>query len=199
MPEWVHSASGWIIVHKDHVTLLSGAIQAATAIVVAFLTIFLWRENKRLRKAGTEPEVVAYLIPDARYLHILMLVVTNVGRGPAWDVSLEFVGEIDSLRKKGAMLPVGSNLPILPVMPQDERYARIFGNSLDFFNGGAPPDFLIRVHFKDSRDQYRKTECRCSIVDFEGVSRTRPAEHEIAEAVKQIANKIENWQPTPSR
>lgn len=102
IPEWLHDVSGWIIVHKDHVTLLSGGVQAGTAAIVAFLTIFLWQENKRLRKAGTEPEVVAYLIPDVRHLHILMLVIANVGRGAAWDVSLEFMGDLESLQKKGA-------------------------------------------------------------------------------------------------
>src|SRR4051794_36679908 len=103
MPEWVHTVSGWIIAHKDHVTLLSGGIQAMTAVVVACLTIFLWRENRLLRKAGTDPEVVAYLIPGKRHLHMLMLVVTNVGRGAARNVSLEFMEDMSDFRKKGAM------------------------------------------------------------------------------------------------
>jgi hypothetical protein len=193
MPEWVHSSSAWIIAHKDHVTLLSGGIQAVTAAIVAFLTIFLWQENKRLRKAGTEPEVVAYLIPDKRHLHVLMLIVTNVGRGAARNVSLEFLGDMSDLRRKGAMLPTGARLPILPVLPQDERYSRNFGNSLDFFEGGAPADFTIRVHFEDDRGRKHKTECRCSIADFEGLSRTVPAEHEAAEALKQIATLFQRW------
>jgi hypothetical protein len=62
MPEWVHTISGWVIVHKEHITLLAAAVSAVMAVVVACLTVALAKDNRRLRKAGTEPEVVAYLL-----------------------------------------------------------------------------------------------------------------------------------------
>jgi hypothetical protein len=49
-----------------------------TTIVYAWLTGVLAIENRRLRKAGTEPEVIAYLFPDARHINILHMVVANV-------------------------------------------------------------------------------------------------------------------------
>jgi hypothetical protein len=38
MPEWVHTASGWVIIHKDHVTLLAAGVSAFAAVVVMLLT-----------------------------------------------------------------------------------------------------------------------------------------------------------------
>jgi len=194
MPEWVHTVSGWAIVHKEHITLLAAAVSAFMAIVVACLTVALAKDNRRLRKAGTEPEVVAYLLPDQRYLNLLNLVVANVGRGPARNVALEFVGDLDTLQKRGARLLTRSKLPIHSVLPQDERFVQLFGNCLDLFDGEEPPpDFTIHVHFENSSGRSKSTTYRASISDFKGVSRGHSAEHETVEALKQIAKSLEGW------
>jgi hypothetical protein len=194
MPEWVHTISGWAIVHKDHITLLAAAVSAFMALVVACLTAALANDNRRLRKAGTEPEVVAYLLPDQRHLNMLNLVVANVGRGPARNVVLEFIGDLDTLQKRGARLLTRSKLPILSVLPQDERFVQLFGNCLDLFDGDqAPPDFTIKVSFQTSSGAPKSTTSRASISDFLGVSRGHSPEHETAEALKQIAKTVEGW------
>jgi hypothetical protein len=193
MPEWVHTTSGWAIVHKDHITLLAALVSAFAAVVVMFLTRTLATDNRLLRKAGTEPEVVAYLLPDEQHIHVLNLVVTNVGRGPARNVELEFVGDLESLRKSGAQMLTKPRRLILPWLPQDERFVQIFGNALEFFNGGPPPEFKINVHFQDSAGKTKTSISHISIADFEGVSRVRGTEQEAADALKQIAKRIESW------
>jgi hypothetical protein len=194
MMEWLHTASGWVILHRDHVTLLSGGVQAFTAFVVAALTWALMRDNRRLRKAGTEPEVVAYLLPDHRHLNLLNLVVANVGRGSARNVALEFAGDIDALQKRGARLLSRSKLPIHSILPQDEKFVQMFGNCLDLFDGDdAPADFTIKVHFENMAGQKSTTQCRASIADFRGLSRANSPEHETAEALKQIAKAVQHW------
>jgi hypothetical protein len=193
MPEWVHTISGWVIVHKDHITLLAALTSAFAAIVVMFLTRTLATDNRLLRKAGTEPGVVAYLRPDQQHIHILNLVVANVGRGPARNVELEFVGDLELLRKCGARLLTKPKLMILPWLPQEERFVEIFGNALDFFEGTVPPEFAINVHFQNSAGKKQTTISRISIGDFEGLSRLRGADYEAAEALKQIAKSIDGW------
>jgi hypothetical protein len=187
MPEWVHTISGWAIVHKDHITLLAAAVSALMAIVVAFLTSTLATDNRRLRKAGTEPEVVAYLLPDQRHISLLNLVVANVGRGPARNVELEFFGDdLDILRKRGVRLLTRSKLPILSVLPQDERFVQLFGSYLELFNGDPdPPDFTIRVNFENSSGSSRSTTSRASISEFTGVTRGTSPEHEAVEALNR--------------
>jgi hypothetical protein len=164
------------------------------AFAVVLLTAALAQDNRRLRKAGTEPDVVAYLLPDQRHLNMLNLVVANVGRGPARNVALEFVGDIATLYKKGARLLSRARMPIHSVLPQDERFVQIFGNALDIFDGDEPPpDFVIKVHFENSAGSKSSTEYRASIKDFEGLSRSISPEHEAAEALKQIASAVRNW------
>jgi hypothetical protein len=192
--EMLHTFSGWVIAHKDHVTLLTAGVSALMAFAVVLLTAALAKDNRRLRKAGTEPDVVAYLLPDQRHLNMLNLVVANVGRGPARNVALEFVGDINTLYKKGARLLSRAKMPIHSVLPQDEKFVQIFGNALDIFDGDEPPpDFVIKVHFENSAGRKISTEYRASIKDFEGLSRSNSPEHEIAEALKKIASAVQNW------
>jgi hypothetical protein len=193
MPEWVHAISGWVIGHKDHVTLLAAGVSAFAAVVVMFLTKALARDNRLLRKAGTEPEVVAYLLPDERHINILNLVVANVGRGVACNVELEFLGDLESLRKSGVRMLTTPKRSILPWLPQDERFVQMFGNCLDFFEGKTPPDFEISAHFENSVGEKKTTRSRISIASFEGMSRLHSTEHEAADALKQIAKSIEGW------
>jgi hypothetical protein len=185
---------GLVIVHKDHVTLFTAVVSAIMAIVVACLTAALANDNRRLRKAGTEPDVVAYLLPDQRHLNFLNLVVANVGRGPARNVALEFVGDLETLNKRGARLLSRSKLPIHSVLPQDERFVQLFGSALDLLDGDeAPPDFTIHVHFENSSGRKSSTKYRASIADFHGLTRGTSPEHETAEALKQIAKSIQGW------
>ena len=72
-----------------------------TTIVYAWLTGVLAIENRRLRKAGTEPEVIAYLFPDARHINILHMVVANVAKGAAKNVSIEFEADADDFASHG--------------------------------------------------------------------------------------------------
>jgi hypothetical protein len=39
-------------------------------------------ETRSLRRAGTEPDVVAYLLPHPVHLIVINIVVANVGQGP---------------------------------------------------------------------------------------------------------------------
>jgi hypothetical protein len=172
---------------------LAAGVSAFAAVVVMLLTRTLAADNRLLRKAGTEPEVVAYLLPHEQHIHILNLVVTNVGRGVARNVELEFLGDHDSLRQSGALMLTKSKRFILPWLPQDERFVQIFGNSLDFFNSGPPPEFKINVYYENSAGKKQTTVSRISIADFEGVSRVRGTDQESADALKQIAKSIEGW------
>jgi hypothetical protein len=193
MPEWVHTVSGWVIAHKDHVTLLAAGASAFAAVVVMFLTRQLAKDNSLLRKAGTEPEVVAYLLPDERHINIFNLVVANVGRGVACDVELEFVGDLELLRKRGVLMSMKPRRVMLPWLPQDQRFVQLFGNAIDLFDGNSPPAFTINVHFKNSAGKKKSTVSRISIADFEGLSRLQSTDHEVANALKQIAMSVEGW------
>jgi len=200
MSEWVHTVSAWAIAHKDQLTLLAtvasgvgAVVSAVAAFIVMALTKTLATDNRLLRKAGTEPEVVAYLLPDERHINILNLVVANVGRGPARNIELEFIGDRELLQKQGARLLQKPKLPILPWLPQDERFVQIFGNAFDLLDGVPPPEFKIQARFEDTTGKQRTTVSRINIAEFDGLSRIQGPEHEIAGALKLIAKTVEGW------
>lgn len=200
MFEWIHALSAWAIAHKEQLALWStlasalGAIASASAaLVVMALTRTLARDNRILRKAGTEPEIIAYLLPDQRHINIMNLVVANVGRGPARNIELEFTGNVELLRKNGARIPILSRQPILPWLPQDERFVQIFGNTLDLWGDERPPAFQIIAHFSDAAGNRKTTTSQINLADFDGLSRLQPPEHEVAEALKAIAKTVEGW------
>ena len=74
-------------------------IGGLSTLVVAVLTIFLVRENRLLRKAGNSPRIVAHfeVHPDGN--GGLNLALSNVGTGPALDVSFSFEYDDEDFKK----------------------------------------------------------------------------------------------------
>src|SRR5919107_770169 len=84
----------------DFVQTYNGAFTAASTFAIflatlasAYIAAKLAAENRILRKAGTEPHVIAYLLPDERHPAILNMVIKNIGKGPA--IGLKFTLEAD--------------------------------------------------------------------------------------------------------
>jgi len=172
----------------------NGAITALTAVVVAWLTAVLALENRRLRRAGTEPDVVAYLLPDRTHINFLHLVVANVGRGAARNVVIEINADPIEFADHGIRLTPKKKLPVLSVLPQDERMYQFFGSAIDALKDPALTDFIIAVHFENLSGKKRTNNCRASVIDFEGYGTLgQPPEYEIADALKKIAGKIDSW------
>jgi hypothetical protein len=85
------STLSFLNAYQGAITALATVILTLTTIVYAWHTSVLARENRLLRKAGTEPDVVAYLAQHPRHRTALEFVLGNVGRGPAYDVSFKIV------------------------------------------------------------------------------------------------------------
>src|SRR4051794_20647533 len=64
----------------------------------------LARENKVLRKAETSPRVVAYLALNPRAYGAIDFIVSNIGRGPATNVSYKIIAGGDDLNAKGVRI-----------------------------------------------------------------------------------------------
>ena len=115
--------------YLEIVTAFSTLSIALFAIVTAFLTWRLASENRLLRKAGTEPRVVAYLKPDlGSYVPLVDLVLANVGNGPAQNVDYRIDGEEKQFRDYDTKF-----------LPHDARYQFSFlpqGESIHMVLGG---------------------------------------------------------------
>lgn len=68
--------------------LLFSLVVAAATVFYAFLTKRLVLETERMRRAQTEPSVSVRVEPHDDFLNIAILIVENVGAGPAYDLRL---------------------------------------------------------------------------------------------------------------
>ncbi len=184
----------WLNANSAAVTAIATVVLTATTIVYAWLTGVLALENRRLRKAGTEPKVIAYLFPDARHVNILHLVVANVGKGTAKNVSIEFEADADDFASHGIEHRPRVRRPLVSFLPQDERLFHFFGNALDMFKAGPPKDFVVHVRYEDMNGRSRSGSYKASVADLEGFRRIgEPPEYTAAEALKGIKDEIAQW------
>jgi hypothetical protein len=79
----------WIEANQAFATLLSYIIIALATLAYALLTAAILRETGRLRKIESDPEIVAYLEKEPRYPELVNIIVANVGRGTAHDISFD--------------------------------------------------------------------------------------------------------------
>jgi hypothetical protein len=187
-PKWV----GCMI--AAHEGLAGGLIGAGGALFAGWLAWSAVREQIDLQKAGYEPDVVAYLIPDRRYIHILNLVVANVGGGIARNVNIELDANPAAFYSKKIHLPAKKQRPILAVMPPSEQFHQLFASAIDMLQAPALDDFDMIVRFQNVSGKSYSNVCRATVVDFEGTQRIgSPPDVEAADALKAIADEVKLW------
>ena len=81
-------------------------ITASATVAIAGLTFFLWYENRTLRKAGSSPELVAYLSPHPDGHGGIEFVLANVGRGPAFDVTFDLICDEEDFKAHARSLEI---------------------------------------------------------------------------------------------
>ncbi|EHH1246488.1 hypothetical protein [Vibrio kanaloae] len=144
-------------------TILSGL----STVVIAFLTVFLWRENRLLRKAGSEPKVVAYFEPHPDGTGGLNIAFANVGTGSARDVYIQFKGEESDFANYNLILDCTEKRGPLTLIPQGEKISVLFAIGYRLFepksgNGKKPlPPFSVALEWRNLdgkkvfRDEYK--------------------------------------------
>src|SRR5665213_3579264 len=137
----MHAAVDWLNVHQAAVIALATVVTAFTSVILAITTIvYAWHtrnlavENTRLRKAGTDPQVVAYAAIDPLVYGAMNFVIANVGKGPARNIRFDIVSGGDDFVAKEVRMPHAA--VTFKFLPQDEKISQ-------FMNMGwtllAPP------------------------------------------------------------
>ena len=186
----------FITPYLEIVTAFSTLSIAILAIVTAFLTWRLASENRLLRKAGTEPKVVAYLKPDlGSYVPLVDLVLANVGNGPTRNVDFRIDGEENKLRDYGIKLFPHDAQYIFSFLPQGEsiRMAlgghELFGCESDENKSTIPPlpAFEITVRYENVMGNYYDDTFLLDVSSFSKIGRPAVApDHVIGETLKKI-------------
>ncbi|WP_421927711.1 hypothetical protein [Neoaquamicrobium sediminum] len=156
------------------ISAVATAISAASTLVVAVFTAFLFYENRRLRKAGNSPEMVAYLATHPDGHGGVNFILANVGTGPAYDVQFELIGDENDRVAHEVLLANDNTRSSIGVVPQNERITALFGISYVLYGSKdgqkplAPLD--VRISFNDGRGFRRVSHSRIDVKQFAGLA-----------------------------
>lgn len=114
---------------KDLATVVSGF----STLAIAGLTVFLWRENRLLRKAGSEPRVVAHFDVHPDGTGAINMSLSNIGTGPALDVSFEIETNQEDFAQYSIQLDIARKRAPMTLIAQGEKVSFLFGISFNLF------------------------------------------------------------------
>ena len=191
----------------DQLNNYSNLITATATIVLAILTAFLWVENRGLRRAGSLPQVVAYLLPHPDGNGAVEFVLANVGKGPAFNVGFAFTCDESDFEAHNVQLRNDNERVPLTVLPQDEAVRVLFGIGFELFgNMGSeqiPPlkPFSVSIEYLDILGRQATVERRIDIHQFSGLRGilNKSNERKMAEALEGIDKSLRNIARQSSR
>jgi hypothetical protein len=185
----------------DLLQTYNGAVVALLTFCLFMLNIFsvgvavyLARENRLLRRAGTDPEVVVYLVSAARYLHVINMVIANVGKGPARNLRMTHDGSAEELTSRRVRIQNMKLFEGWSILPQGERLEFLFGSAFDLLKEPPLRPLTFTVLYEDINRRKSEATFKIDVGAFAGMRAVgSPAEHEIAEALKKIADTMSGW------
>ena len=142
---------------NEVLTEASVVIQTVAAIVLAFSTVRLWKatnhlaqESRRTREEAKTPRVLAKLKPLPEHGDFMQLVLSNVGRGTARNISFRLEGdeadfERHNVKLRGTLKPINFMLPA-----ESEAYE--MGGMPDLVHNAPLNPFTVVIKYQDVDD-----------------------------------------------
>ena len=128
----------WFESHQQLVTIIFSATVALSTVVYAVLTALLVKETRQMRRAQTEPKLVAFVEPREEFISFAHLYIQNVGSGPAFNITFEL---------KCAAEDEGGNLLI-----SDFSGTKFLTTGIDYIG----PNQRIQSRYTSFTDDYEK-------------------------------------------
>ncbi len=162
----------WLNDNDGAVTAIATMIIAYFAIVSAWISYQLAKENRLLRKACTEPEVAVFLKSDARRNHASNLVLANVGQGPAKNVVFIIRASKTDFESHevSSVLPTYSAIKAASFLPQGDSIESFFGMSPLLSQPPQLQPFEVEVTYEDLRGISSSVTYRLDVAETEWIS-----------------------------
>ena len=182
----------------DWVIVAATMVIAFSAITSLWLNWRLSQDNRALRKAGTEPEVVAYLAPLGKYRAFFHLVLQNVGQGPARDVEIFVDAEPSDFDGFDVQEVVpGMRRKVRSLLPQGVRVEVMMGvhHKLSKNEGkDVLPAFYVEVAYTNLRGvAIPPRRHKIDVSEFSGRFLVNNPEVEMADAVQKIEKHLDHF------
>lgn len=170
------------------ITAFATVVIAIATLVTAVLTRSLAKENRLLRKAGTEPEIVAFLSTDKRYETMVTFVLANVGQGPAKNVEFAFEADEEDFTAHNVSMRNTTGRKAISFLPQGDRIESFFGAGHELFAEPILNPFKVIVKYENIAGKKCEGRSELDVRQFDGlITLGTPAEQTVAKALKDIA------------
>lgn len=174
---------------------LVDAINAASTVVIALFTLFLWLENRKLRRAGSEPRIVAHFEIHPSGNGAVNLALSNIGTGPALDVSFQILLDASVYDERHLLVRRVEHRAPLTLISQGEKVSFGFGVGPDLFKGGrALPPFEVLVKWRPALcgNQF-ESRCTLDISQFAGLPGLveKPPVYKISDQLGSVSQSLE--------
>ena len=175
-------------------TVFAALVTAAATFAIAALTFVLARENKKLSKAGTEPEIAAYLAPGPDGNGAVNFVLANIGQGPALNVKFSLECDEDDFSNHDVKIQNSPDRSAMTIIPQGEKISVLFGVSFVLYGNDNPNSdqilkpFKVITNYEDLRGKRHVSVNEIDITQYSGLRglMAKPANREIADNLKKI-------------
>ena len=156
-----------------------GAVEAVAAVGIAIfagvtvaLTTVIAKENRRLRRAGTEPAVAAYLRMNPSNPSAINFAVMNVGSGPAMNVSFTIDEDAADFEAHGVAYHHEPGTPPIAMLPPGESFETLFGVGPELLKSPPLKPFWVEINYLDlSGNQSAPTKQLLDVSPFGNVAR----------------------------
>ena len=163
------------------------------AIATVILTVYLFRENRLLRRANTEPEVVAYLSPDNRTGYCLHLVIENIGQGTARNVRFVIHADMSDFEAHDVTLEVLEDRKPFSILKRDAILSYFLGTFPKIFEEPGLKPFEVSVEYENLKGERREQKYPLDAYLFYGTDVSTPPEVEIARSLEKIERTLSHF------
>jgi len=173
---------------------LSTFVIAVATVVMVWLSWGVLRENKRLRRIGSEPEVVAYLTTNKYHNTLVDFVLANIGKGAAKNIEFVFDCDEGDFRSHGVRILNKAERKPISVLPQDEKVVAYFGQGSSLFKEPRLKEFKVKVTYQNLAGEIRSGSFSLDVSEFDGLGMAgKPADILMAESLKKIESTLKSF------
>lgn len=192
----------WLTDYQTVVNSLSSIVGALSTLVISILTVFLWLENRALRKAGSEPKVVAHFEIHPNGSGAIDISLSNVGNGPAFDVNFYFNINPSDAKKYGIVVNHSESIPPMTLIHSGSKFTFLFGIGFNLLrpkdskNDGDALDplkpFSIKVEWRNLHGKKYTKNYPMDIMQFNGLPGIfeKPPLFKVVDSLDRIGNEI---------
>ncbi len=176
-------------------------VSAIATVVLVFLTgIYVWLTHKTLR-SQTDPLVIVYVSLSSKHPDVLQIVIENIGKSVARDISFEperriphrAWGNKPETARKFEWMETGPLVKGIPALGPSESRRINWGNYFGLKVALTDKPLRITCKFKDiTLRSMPPAECILDISSFEGTdpSPINPY-HQLAEMLEQLKKDVD--------